>query len=540
MLVFSKLHVALGQLLVAVLAAALSFPMPARAEGPYLTLIETVADDVKFWPGHWTVSDGAASNDVYAEGSYVSQHTWSSPPAQMDASGFTVSLQVTASMKPGCGRYYTGTAVGGVGFEYSADPAGFGVNIEPPANCDASVPGQSKSNSGSITVKPSPNLGDGSIVELKLNGYNGPTMTYRYQVSSMPPEGGSPPVGGTPVTPPDEEHLAAQLECPGSIVVSALPSLNCHIVITSWRRNTADPVEVILPDALDFYGNHANGIQLLQAAGVQDVFNWSAPYRWGMFVSACPSQSGTGANCFGSATVPGTQPAVNIIVRQGADEVLLTLVLNAMAGPGTGRASICGFGVGQVIFDRWMQTGGESGALGCATGAEQDVQSASGAMARSVPFQGGMIVLHTASNLSGATFVLQGSIGALYTGMGASASWLGLPESDESDIEGGRRSDFENGYIAWDRLTGGSIPMRDGSAAISFEPDSNRGGSDYSSFPVIGDRVEMCRDACAAETSCAAYTYVRPGLQGPRAMCWLKSVVPPAATDGCCTSGVRY
>ena len=81
--------------------------------------------------------------------------------------------------------------------------------------------------------------------------------------------------------------------------------------------------------------------------------------------------------------------------------------------------------------------------------------------------------------------------------------------------------------------------MRDGSATVSFEPDINRPGGDFTSFPSIGDRLEICRDACAAESSCVAYTYVRPGLQGPRGVCWLKSSIPQAAPNGCCISGVK-
>ncbi len=79
--------------------------------------------------------------------------------------------------------------------------------------------------------------------------------------------------------------------------------------------------------------------------------------------------------------------------------------------------------------------------------------------------------------------------------------------------------------------------MRDGSATVSFEQDTNRAGGDFTSFEAIGERLEICRDACAAESSCVAYTYVRSGLQGPRAMCWLKSSVPEPRMEGCCISG---
>lgn len=161
-------------------------------------------------------------------------------------------------------------------------------------------------------------------------------------------------------------------------------------------------------------------------------------------------------------------------------------------------------------------------------GPEQDAaRSPNGTDSRGVPFQGGAIVVHTTGPRAGTTFALFCSIGALYISMGGAGSWPGLPVTDEVDITGRCRTDFENGYIVWDRLTGGSIPMRDGSAAFSIEPGTNRGGSDILSFPAVDNRVEMCRDGCAGNSSFVANTYVEPGWQGERAMCWLESVVPP-------------
>ena len=36
-----------------------------------------------------------------------------------------------------------------------------------------------------------------------------------------------------------------------------------------------------------------------------------------------------------------------------------------------------------------------------------------------------------------------------------------------------------------------------------------------------------------------AYTWVRPGIQGPAGRCWLKFRVPPLVKDACCDSGSR-
>jgi len=62
---------------------------------------------------------------------------------------------------------------------------------------------------------------------------------------------------------------------------------------------------------------------------------------------------------------------------------------------------------------------------------------------------------------------------------------------------------------------------------------------DYKSFDLPAPRPELCRDACWRDGSCRAFTYVRPGVQGPNARCALKSSVPPARPADCCLSGVK-
>src|ERR1051326_3423571 len=73
----------------------------------------------------------------------------------------------------------------------------------------------------------------------------------------------------------------------------------------------------------------------------------------------------------------------------------------------------------------------------------------------------------------------------------------------------------------------------------SLEPNTNRPGDDFSSFALPEPNVALCRSACGRNATCAAYTYVNPGVQGASAMCWLKSVVPQPVADTCCTSGYR-
>ena len=71
------------------------------------------------------------------------------------------------------------------------------------------------------------------------------------------------------------------------------------------------------------------------------------------------------------------------------------------------------------------------------------------------------------------------------------------------------------------------------------EHDTNRYGSDYNGFDVNADHVERCEDACKDDTKCLAWTYVKPGLQGQNARCWLKNIVPASSKDVCCVSGTK-
>ena len=66
----------------------------------------------------------------------------------------------------------------------------------------------------------------------------------------------------------------------------------------------------------------------------------------------------------------------------------------------------------------------------------------------------------------------------------------------------------------------------------------NRYGSDYNGFDLPEARPELCRDWCASQAQCRAFTYVAPGRQGPAPRCWLKAAIPPPNRDDCCTSGV--
>jgi len=72
----------------------------------------------------------------------------------------------------------------------------------------------------------------------------------------------------------------------------------------------------------------------------------------------------------------------------------------------------------------------------------------------------------------------------------------------------------------------------------STEPNTNRFGGDYAGFPISQPRPLWCAYYCATDSSCKAYTYVPPGVQGANAMCWLKNSVPGTSYAPGLISGV--
>jgi PAN domain len=70
-----------------------------------------------------------------------------------------------------------------------------------------------------------------------------------------------------------------------------------------------------------------------------------------------------------------------------------------------------------------------------------------------------------------------------------------------------------------------------------LEQGTNRFGGDYTNRDLA--TAQLCQQACASEAQCKAWTWVKPGVQGQIAKCWLKNSVPAASKNDCCTSGVK-
>src|SRR5579871_3403124 len=76
----------------------------------------------------------------------------------------------------------------------------------------------------------------------------------------------------------------------------------------------------------------------------------------------------------------------------------------------------------------------------------------------------------------------------------------------------------------------------------SFADDFNNSdmpGGDFKNFNLTNPRWEDCKAACGSNMNCFAWTYVKPGIQGPTARCWLKNTRPNRVKNTCCISGTR-
>lgn len=71
-------------------------------------------------------------------------------------------------------------------------------------------------------------------------------------------------------------------------------------------------------------------------------------------------------------------------------------------------------------------------------------------------FQGGSIYWSPGTG----AWNVQGAIRARWQQLGWEGSYLGYPTSGEHDVAGGKRSDFQRGYITWNAATGRAIDRR--------------------------------------------------------------------------------
>ena len=75
--------------------------------------------------------------------------------------------------------------------------------------------------------------------------------------------------------------------------------------------------------------------------------------------------------------------------------------------------------------------------------------------------------------------------------------------------------------------------------SLSTEPNTDRGGAVLRNTNLATPNPALCLSLCASDARCKSYTYVKPGVQGPKARCWLKSSLAGPRRNTCCTSGVK-
>ncbi|WP_224240199.1 PAN domain-containing protein [Hyalangium gracile] len=62
-------------------------------------------------------------------------------------------------------------------------------------------------------------------------------------------------------------------------------------------------------------------------------------------------------------------------------------------------------------------------------------------------------------------------------------------------------------------------------------------GRDYARF--AAPSAKSCRLSCGGDSACQAYTWVKPGFQGPTGICYLKNAEPAIVKNPCCDSAPR-
>jgi hypothetical protein len=75
--------------------------------------------------------------------------------------------------------------------------------------------------------------------------------------------------------------------------------------------------------------------------------------------------------------------------------------------------------------------------------------------------------------------------------------------------------------------------------ACAMEINTDRPGMDYKNFDLIRNHPAACESACMKDPNCQAWTYVKPGIQGSSARCWLKKGIPPPVKNSSCISGFK-
>lgn len=75
--------------------------------------------------------------------------------------------------------------------------------------------------------------------------------------------------------------------------------------------------------------------------------------------------------------------------------------------------------------------------------------------------------------------------------------------------------------------------------AGNLEMNADRPGMDYRRIELAVADPRLCESECVGDAACKSFTYVKPGIQGPGAICYLKNGTPNSSPNTCCVSGLR-
>lgn len=85
-----------------------------------------------------------------------------------------------------------------------------------------------------------------------------------------------------------------------------------------------------------------------------------------------------------------------------------------------------------------------------------------------------------------------------------------------------------------------ALPMN-ASADQTLEGGTDRPGQDLKRIEIEPGTIaggSICRGFCVNLKTCTSWTFVASGVQGPKAVCYLKFGIPAAVRNPCCQSGV--
>jgi hypothetical protein len=120
-------------------------------------------------------------------------------------------------------------------------------------------------------------------------------------------------------------------------------------------------------------------------------------------------------------------------------------------------------------------------------------------------------------------------------------NWLLAPANDASlisPLEEIFMSAWSTKFFVVAALTAVLVPAS--ASALTREFGYDRPGLvDYRSYDMANPRMVLYEYHCSLEAKCKAWTFVKPGVQGPQARCWLKYAVSALRKDPNCDSGAK-